>query len=236
MIRILLAVSDAAARRKIREELRLYEYRVLETDSREEAWRHLKEDGPDLLVWDAALEPHTNRGLLLRIRERWPELPVIAIGQSDTEREQLLLFDAGADEVLAPDFSVPVLARKIEVFLHRSGRMDPEEVRVGALRLNTETYQTFWQGRPVELTAKEFALLKALMKNKGRILTRLQLLDRIWGYDYAGEERVVDAHIKNLRRKLPASLIKTVKGIGYAIGDEKAAEEEEPEQSGLSGV
>ena len=134
---------------------------------------------------------------------------------------------SGAEEVLAPGFSEKILLKKINVFLRCSGRLDPQEIRLGDLRLNTETYQIFWQGQPLELTAKEFELLKVLMKNKGRILTRLQLLDRIWGYDYGGEERVVDAHIKNLRHKLPAPVIRTVKGIGYTI-DNGAAGEAEP--------
>lgn len=227
LIKILLVAPERELRHRIREEIRRYGYRTLESENGEGALRLFEISHPDLIVLDMATDRCCGRDILIHIREMDERVPIIAIGASDAEEEQLSVYEAGAEEVLAPGFSGKILLKKINVFLRCSGRLDPQEIRLGHLRLNTETYQTFWQAQPLELTAKEFELLKVLMKNKGRILTRLQLLDRIWGYDYGGEERVVDAHIKNLRHKLPAQVIRTVKGIGYTI-DNGAAGEAEP--------
>ena len=227
LIKILLVAPERELRHRIREEIRRYGYRTLESENGEGALRLFEISHPDLIVLDMATDRCCGRDILIHIREMDERVPIIAIGPYDAGEEQLPVYEAGAEEVLAPGFSEKILLKKINVFLRCSGRLDPQEIRLGDLRLNTETYQIFWQGQPLELTAKEFELLKVLMKNKGRILTRLQLLDRIWGYDYGGEERVVDAHIKNLRHKLPAPVIRTVKGIGYTI-DNGAAGEAEP--------
>lgn len=217
LIKLLIVGAEADLSHRIGEEARGYGYRVFEAESTEEAMKLYETKGPDVLILHMAAARCSSRGILLRIRSTDPAVPIITIGKTEEEAEQIQAMDMGADDAVPASVSEKMLLKRVESLLRRSGRLDAEEFQVGDLRLSTETYQAFWQGQPLNLTAKEFDLLKTLMKNKGRILPRLLLLDRVWGYDYTGGERVVDAHIKNLRHKIPEPVIKTVKGIGYAI-------------------
>lgn len=217
MIKLLVAGAEPDSLRRIREEARTYGYRVFEAKSMEETMQIYETRGVDLVIVYMTLAWGGGRSILIRVRNTDPMLPIIAVCKTEGEEEQIQSIDIGADDAVPVSVSPKMLMTRAGSLLRRSGRLDSEEFQVGDLRLSAETYQVYWQNQPLNLTAKEFELLKTLMKNKGRILPRLLLLDRVWGYDYTGGERVVDAHIKNLRHKLPVPVIKTVKGIGYAI-------------------
>ena len=120
-------------------------------------------------------------------------------------------------------FSIPVLLRKIAAVLRRSNRGTDEKYQIityGNLRLNCDGYTATVDGTNFELTQKEFEILRELLTHQGRILTRQNLLDKLWRYDFYGDERVVDTHIKNLRKKLGIDFIQTIRGVGYKVDKE----------------
>lgn len=125
-------------------------------------------------------------------------------------------FEYKVDDYVTKPFSPTVLIKRVEAILRRCGKLTHDFIDMGELRIDSLSYKAFFKGVDIELTVKEFELLKTLGENAGRVLSRERLLDKVWGYDYLGDDRIVDAHIKNLRRKLSIDIIKTVKGIGYS--------------------
>ena len=155
--------------------------------------------------------------VLKELRKKDSTLPIIMLTALGDEETQMNAYEEKADDYVVKPFSIPIFLKKIESLLRRCGKLRGEELIYGHLRIDVSGYAVFWDLAPVELTLTEFELLKTLVQHHGQILTRSQLLDQVWGFDYIGEERIVDAHIKNLRRKLPENIINTVKGIGYYI-------------------
>ena len=137
------------------------------------------------------------------------------------KRQQLKGFELKIDDYITKPFSIPILLCKIEAVLRRTGGTDRTSSLIyRELSLDLEAYRVFVGDRQVELTRKEFELLRTLLQNQGRVLTRQTLLNRVWSYDFYGEERIVDTHIKNLRKKLEVDYIETIRGVGYRIDKE----------------
>lgn len=147
-------------------------------------------------------------------------LPVILLTARDTEFDRVLGLDEGADDYVAKPFSMLELVSRIRAVLRRTGG-STGDVRLGGLYISPEKHQVRVEGQEVALTRKEFELLRILLENRGRVLTRTQLQDRVWGYEFDGESRTVDVHIRTLRQKLGAcgEIIETVRGVGYRIGE-----------------
>lgn len=180
-----------------------------------------EKDRIDLVLLDVMLPKIDSFGVLEVIRQS-SLVPVIMLTALDDEAYQLKGYDLQADEYVTKPFSMQILLRKIGAVLRRSGKISKEEniedlLCYGNLRLDLAGYQA-WEGqKKLELTQKEFELLREFLENQGRVLTRNQLLDAVWGADYFGEDRIVDTHIKNLRKKLEADYIDTIRGVGYRI-------------------
>jgi len=188
-------------------------------------WAALQRGGPKLILLDIMLPGEDGISVLKRLRRNpgTARLPIIMITAKDTEYDKVLGFENGADDYIAKPFGMMELLARIKRLLERT-KNESEEAsvcRIGALSLDRQKRQVQAQGEPVKLTLKEFELLLYLMKNKGIVLTREQLLNAIWGYDFAGESRTLDVHIRSLRGKLGecGDLIETVRGIGYRIGE-----------------
>lgn len=177
-----------------------------------------EKDRIDLVLLDVMLPKIDGFGVLEVIRQS-SLVPVIMLTALDDEAYQLKGYDLQADEYVTKPFSMQILLRKIGAVLRRSGKISKEEniedlLCYGNLRLDLAGYQA-WEGqKKLELTQKEFELLREFLENQGRVLTRNQLLDAVWGADYFGEDRIVDTHIKNLRKKLEADYIDTIRGGG----------------------
>ena len=137
-------------------------------------------------------------------------------------KRQVLGLDEGADDYVAKPFSMLELVSRIRAVLRRTGG-STGDVRLGGLYISPEKHQVRVEGQEVALTRKEFELLRILLENRGRVLTRTQLQDRVWGYEFDGESRTVDVHIRTLRQKLGAcgEIIETVRGVGYRIGEDR---------------
>ena len=181
----------------------------------------LFQDRPfDLVLLDVMLPKIDGFGVCEVIR-RQSQVPILMLTALDGEEEQLRGFRLNIDDYITKPFSMPVLLEKIRVILRRSAGAEEERcLRCRDLVLHPETREAVLSGRPLELTAREFELLQTLLSAPGRVFTREMLLSRLWGYDFYGDERVVDSHIKNLRRKLGRDYIETVRGVGYRAAKE----------------
>lgn len=148
--------------------------------------------------------------------------PVIILTALDDEESQMKGFDLLADDYITKPFSMPLVLRHIEAVLRRSGgQLDNSSMLFHKdIQLDTQNYKAFVSGNEVVLTAREFEILRLLMENKGRVFTRDNLLNQVWDYNYYGDEKIVNTHIKNIRKKLGTECIETIRGVGYRIDKE----------------
>ena len=174
----------------------------------------------DLVLLDLMLPKIDGFGVCELIR-RQSQVPILMLTALDGEEEQLRGFRLNIDDYVTKPFSMPVLLEKIRVILRRSGgTVEDGPLRYRDLSLDLDAREVRLEGRTLELTAREFELLHTFLSAPGRVFTREMLLSKLWGYDFFGDERVVDSHIKNLRRKLGRNYIETVRGVGYRAAKE----------------
>jgi two-component system alkaline phosphatase synthesis response regulator PhoP len=150
------------------------------------------------------------------------DIPVIMLTAKSAEYDKVIGLEAGADDYMTKPFGVMELVSRVRAVLRRSGRSkaDGSLLTRGAVSMDTARYSVSVGEREVPLTVKEFELLKLLMENMGQVLSRDQLLERVWGYNFDGETRTVDVHVRSLRKKLDSGgeIIETVRGVGYRVG------------------
>lgn len=174
----------------------------------------------DLVLLDLMLPKINGFGVCELIRQQ-SQVPVIMLTALDSEEQQLKGFGMDIDDYVTKPFSIPVLLEKIRVILRRGGNADEESrLRYRDLSLDLDAREALLEDRPLDLTAREFELLHTFLAAPGRVFTREMLLAKLWGYDFYGDERVVDSHIKNLRHKLGRGYIETVRGVGYRAAKE----------------
>ena len=174
----------------------------------------------DLVLLDLMLPKIDGFGVCELIR-RQSQVPILMLTALDGEGEQLRGFRLNIDDYVTKPFSMPVLLEKIRVILRRiGGTVEDGPLRYRDLSLDLDAREVRLEGRTLELTAREFELLHTFLSAPGRVFTREMLLSKLWGYDFFGDERVVDSHIKNLRRKLGRDYIETVRGVGYRAAKE----------------
>ena len=174
----------------------------------------------DLVLLDLMLPKIDGFGVCEVIR-RQSQVPILMLTALDGEEQQLRGFGLRIDDYVTKPFSMPVLLEKIRAVLRRSGGGEEgSRLRYRDLWMDLDTREVVLNGRPIELTAREFELLHTLVSAPGRVFTRELLLSKLWGYDFYGDERVVDSHIKNLRHKLGRDYIETVRGVGYRVAKE----------------
>ena len=179
-----------------------------------------REGGFSLILLDIML-PKIDGYAVCELVRKESDIPIIMVTALSDEEDQMKGLDLLADDYITKPFSMPVLLRKIGAVLRRSQRNQKGEANrmllYQQLRLDLDNYQVFVAGEETSLTKREFEILKMLLENQGKVMTREILLEQLWQYEFYGNDRVVDNHIKNLRRKLGGSYIKTVKGVGYRI-------------------
>ena len=182
-------------------------------------------DTPELVWLDIMLPGEDGLEILKKLKNssKTKDIPVIMVTAKGSEYDKVVGLDSGADDYVTKPFGMMELISRIKAVLRRSGKQqDKTKLSVGGICLDTKKHEVKVDGENAVLTLKEFELLEKLMRNQGIVLTRDQLLTEIWGYDFDGETRTVDVHIRTLRQKLgeQGSLIKTVRGVGYRIGGE----------------
>lgn len=174
----------------------------------------------DLVLLDVMLPKLDGYGVCRAIRAE-SDVPVLMLTALDSERSQLKGFDLRIDDYVTKPFSIPILLRKIEAVLRRTAGIGaPGRIVYRDMTLDTDGYRVQVGQRTIDLTRRECELLKALLQHQGKVLTRQTLLNRVWSYDFYGDERIVDTHIKNLRKKLEYDYIQTIRGVGYRIDRE----------------
>ena len=176
----------------------------------------------DLILLDIML-PKIDGFTVCELIRRQSQVPIIMLTALNGEEEQIKGLDLQVDDYITKPFSMPILIRKIAAVLRRSTTIPDQEhqtISYKNLILDLDGYSASVNGESHELTQREFEVLRELLLNQGRVLTRQNLLDRLWKYDFLGDERVVDTHIKNLRKKLGIDFIQTIRGVGYKIDRE----------------
>ncbi|MDO4866242.1 MAG: response regulator transcription factor [Clostridia bacterium] len=177
---------------------------------------------PALIILDLGLPDASGLDVLkaLRASPVTIDIPVIVLTASDSEVDTVLAFELGADDYVKKPFGVRELLARVKAVLRRSGDVSASDIiRVGPLTIDSGNYEVFRKDSKLSLTLKEYELLKLLASTPGKVLTRDFLLDRIWGYEFYGETRTVDVHIRHIRAKLgdDANMIETVRGVGYKM-------------------
>ncbi|WP_122643428.1 response regulator transcription factor [Luxibacter massiliensis] len=176
----------------------------------------------DLILLDVML-PKIDGFAVCELIRRQSQVPIIMLTALSGEEEQIRGLDLQVDDYITKPFSMPVLIRKIAAVLRRSSHLSEDQHRTIFYRnlvLDLESYSACVDGNVFGLTQREFDILRELLMNQGRVMTRQILLDKLWKYDFYGDERVVDTHIKNLRKKLGIDFIQTIRGVGYKIDKE----------------
>jgi len=199
-------------------------YRVLIARDGLQALEIARQKRPDLIVLDLLL-PGLDGLDVCRILRAESSVPIIMLTARSTEDDRLFGLDIGADDYVTKPFSPRELMARIRAVLRRSGEAAPDaaaEIRVGDLRIDRRGHEVWREGQLISLTPTEFKLLLTLAEEPGRTFTRLELLDRVFGYDFEGFERNVDVHVKNLRKKIEPdpqnpTYIQTVYGVGYKM-------------------
>ena len=185
-------------------------------------FKALAERLPELILLDIMLPGEDGMSILgkLRGKSATKELPIIIMTAKGTEYDKVLGLDSGADDYVTKPFGMMELVSRVKAVLRRSKKESRDELQIGDLRIYPNKHKVKVKDQSVTLTNKEFKLLCLLVESKGNVLNRDQLLTNIWGYDFDGETRTVDVHIRSLRQKLGecGSLIETVRGMGYRIG------------------
>lgn len=176
----------------------------------------------DLILLDIML-PKIDGFAVCELIRKQSQVPIIMLTALNGEEEQIRGLDMQVDDYITKPFSMPVLIRKIAAVLRRSTISQNQEHQTVAYKnliLDLDSYSALVNGESYELNQREFEILRELLLNQGRVLTRQILLERLWKYDFYGDERVVDTHIKNLRKKLGIDFIQTIRGVGYKIDKE----------------
>ena len=180
-------------------------------------------DTPELILLDIMLPGDDGLELLKKLKSspKTKGIPVIMVTAKGTEYDKVIGLDSGADDYVTKPFGMMELVSRIKAVLRRSGKVEDRiDMELSGVRMDIKKHEVTVDGKQVALTLKEFELLEKLMRNQGIVLTRDQLLTEIWGYDFDGETRTVDVHIRTLRQKLGAKgeIIQTVRGVGYRVG------------------
>lgn len=183
----------------------------------------LATETPELVLLDIMLPGEDGLHILKKLKSssKTKHIPVIMVTAKGNEYDKVIGLDTGADDYVAKPFGMMELVSRIKAVLRRTKRdAEVEEYVIGNLRMDLNSHEVFVDEQPITLTYKEFELLRKLMKYRKTVLTRDRLLEEIWGYEFTGETRTVDVHIRTLRQKLGSAgdMIETVRGVGYRIG------------------
>ncbi len=221
--KILVVDDESRMRKLVRDFLVKNNYEVVEAADGEEALNlFFEKNDIDLVILDVMMPKMDGWQVCREIRE-YSKIPTIMLTAKSDERDELLGFERGVDEYISKPFSPKILVARVEAILRRTGQAAAELiVEAGGIRLDKQAHSVTVEGKPVDLSYKEFELLAYFMENKGIALSREKILNGVWNYDYFGDARTIDTHVKKLRSKMGAKgeLIKTIWGMGYKFEEE----------------
>lgn len=228
MALIYIVEDDASIREIEMIALKNSNYMVQAFERASAFYEKMEELLPDLILLDIMLPDEDGYRIVRRLRSnpKTRHIPVMMITAKTTEMDMVKGLDDGADDYIRKPFSVMELLSRVRALLRRTEEKEPEQLLVGKILLDNERHTVVAGERSVELTLKEYELLRYLMRNEDIVLSRESIMLSVWGVDFEGESRTVDMHIKTLRQKLgeQGKQIRTVRGVGYAIGAESSEE------------
>lgn len=213
MMQVLFLEDEPTIQEVLTEYMKMQNYDVVCAGDGEEALGMLKTQHFDMAVLDIMVPKVSGLEVLAYIKEHKPDMATIMLTALGDEKTQVEAFNLYADDYVIKPVSPIILLKRMETILRRVKKAEQKEEK--GLVIHEESYQAFYDGVPLELTLSEFLLLQVLYLEPKRAFTREQLILRIFNEDYVGNDRIIDAHVKNLRKKLPGNYIKTVIGIGY---------------------
>lgn len=217
-LKILVVDDEARMRKLVKDFLTRENYIVKEAADGEEAIDIFFEDNDiDLIILDVMMPKMDGWEVCKEIRQ-FSKVPIIMLTAKGEESDELLGFDLGVDEYISKPFSPKILVARVNAILRRTGNVDENEtMTAGDIEVNQAAHTVTVKGEPIELSFKEFELLEYFIKNKGIALSRENILNNVWNYDYFGDARTIDTHVKKLRAKLgdAGDYIQTIWGMGY---------------------
>ncbi len=228
MTLIYIVEDDASIQEIERMALKNSNYMVQVFDRASTFYEKIEELVPDLILLDIMLPDEDGYKIVRRLRShsKTRSIPVIMITAKTTEMDMIRGLDDGADDYIKKPFSVMELLSRVRALLRRSREDVPKQLLVGSIMLDDERHTVVADGRIVNLTLREYELLRHLMLNEGIVQSREAIVSNVWSSNFEGESRTVDVHIKTLRQKLgaPGTQIRTIRGVGYAIDKESDAD------------
>lgn len=217
-LKILVADDESRMRKLVNDFLTKKGYKVIEAENGEQALDYFYTDKEiSLFILDVMMPKMDGWQVCKEIRKE-SKIPIVMLTAKSEEEDELLGFDLGADEYISKPFSPRILVARVDSLLRRSNKLSDEKILVeGGITLNLTAHQVSVDGKNIELSFKEFELLQYFMENKGIALSREKILNNVWNYDYFGDARTIDTHVKKLRSKLGecGDCIKTIWGMGY---------------------
>lgn len=217
-LKILVVDDESRMRKLVKDFLTKKNFQVLEAGNGEEAMDIFYEEKDIALIILDVMMPKMDGWEVCREIRKNSKVPIIMLTARSDERDELLGFDLGVDEYISKPFSPKILVARVEAILRRTGQNNPEDViSAGGIVIDKEAHLATVDGKPMELSFKEFELLTYFLENQGIALSREKILNSVWNYDYFGDARTIDTHVKKLRSKMgdKGEYIKTVWGMGY---------------------
>ena len=216
---ILVVEDDQEIQELIKQFLMTQQYKVIVASDGLEGMKQFNKQSFDLILLDVMM-PNLNGFEVAKMIRSQSNIPIIMLTALEEEQDQMKGFDLGIDDYITKPFSFHVLMRRVEAVLRRSNNQSTDNHFVfKELHVDGDAYKVYVNKVEVPLTTKEFEILQLLLQNEKKVLTRENIVEKIWGYEYAGDTRMIDTHMKNIRKKLDIPYIKTVKGIGYKIDE-----------------
>ncbi len=223
-VKILVVDDEARMRKLVKDFLSIKGYRVIEAENGEDAVEKFMANRDIKLILLDVMMPKMDGWETLRIIRENSNVPIIMLTARSEERDELQGFSLGVDEYITKPFSPKILVARVEAILRRSFGVEEEKIEMGGIVIDKAAHEVSIDGKIVELSYKEFELLNYFMENKGIALSREKILNNVWNYDYFGDARTIDTHVKKLRAKMgtKGEYIKTIWGMGYKFEVENA--------------
>lgn len=216
-IKLMVVDDEERMRKLVKDYLTIKGYEVIEAADGKEAVDVFLQNKDIALILLDVMMPNMDGWETLKIIREYSTVPVVMLTARAEEKDELQGFNLGVDEYITKPFSPKILVARIEAILRRSREGKEDVIELEGIRIDKTAHQVTIDGKPVELSYKEFELLTYFMENKGIALSREKILNNVWNYDYFGEARTIDTHVKKLRSKMGAkgNCIKTIWGMGY---------------------
>ncbi|MBO4921603.1 MAG: response regulator transcription factor [Lachnospiraceae bacterium] len=216
-IKVLIADDESRMRKLVKDFLNKNGIQVLEAENGEQACDiFYSEKDISLIILDVMMPKMDGWQVCREIRSN-SKVPIIMLTARGDEKDELLGFELGVDEYISKPFSPKILVARIDAILRRTGSLGDDVIEIGGIKMDKQAHEVYVDGELIDLSLKEFELLEYFISNKGVALSRDKILNNVWNYDYFGDARTIDTHVKKLRSKMgdKGDLIKTVWGMGY---------------------